>query len=93
MKADHGNNFEDNPRKATYFRSSPMSESTEYPFIFPRKVEANIQKIIKNTGLTRHEVIQGLVMAFFDESDSPGENITAFTLMVKEALRVLNSGG
>ena len=88
-----GTIFEDNFRKAAYFRSSLMSESTEYQFVFPRKVEANIQKIIKNTGLTRHEVIKGLVMAFFDESDSPGENITAFTLMVKEALRVLNSGG
>jgi hypothetical protein len=70
-----------------------MSESTESPYVFPPKVEANIQKIIKNTGLTRHEVIQGLVMAFFDKSDSPGENVTAFALMVKTALRELNSGG
>jgi len=70
-----------------------MSESTDFPFVFPPKVEANIQKLVKNTGFTRNQVIQGLVMTCFDKSDSPGENVTAFALMVKRALRELNSSG
>jgi hypothetical protein len=68
-----------------------MSEYTE--FSFPPKVEAKIQLIIKNTGYTRKEVIKALVLAFFDKRDSPKENISAFVLMVKRALRELESGG
>jgi transcriptional regulator NrdR family protein len=56
-------------------------------------VEDKIQKIVKNTGYTRNEVIQGLVLAFFDKRDVPKENISAFVLMVKRALRELESGG
>ena len=89
----HGENFEDNLGKAVYFRLSNMSKSTDFPFVFHPKVEANIQKLAKNMGYTRNEVIQGLVMAFFDKSDSPGENVTGFVLLVRKALRELNSGG
>jgi hypothetical protein len=68
-----------------------MSESIE--FSFPPKVEAKIQMLVKNTGYTRAEVIKGLVLAFFDKRDLPKENISAFVLMVKRALRELESGG
>ena len=75
------------------FSCALMSNSPEFSFIFPPKVEAKIQKIVKNTGDTRMEVIQGLVTAFFDKSDMPSENISAFVLVVKRALRELESGG
>jgi hypothetical protein len=84
-------NFEDSLWKEDYFCSIDMSESTE--FSFPPKVEVKIQLIIKNTGLTRTEVIKGLVLAFFDKRDSPKENVSAFVLLVKRALRELESGG
>jgi hypothetical protein len=70
-----------------------MSEPTDFSVVFPPKVEAKIQKLVKNTGFTRDEVIQGLVMAFFEKTDQPGENVSDFVLMVKRALRELNSGG
>jgi len=71
-----------------------MSESADFSaVVFPPKVEAKIQKLVKNTGFTRDQVIQGLVMAFFDKVDQPGENVTAFVLMVKRALRELDAGG
>ncbi len=90
----HGENSKDNLRKGVYFYSSRMSESTDFSaVVFPPKVEAKIQKLIKNTGLTRNEVIQGLVMAFFDKIDQPSENVPAFVLMVKTALRELGAGG
>jgi hypothetical protein len=66
---------------------------SEFEVDFPPKVEAKIQKIVKNTGKTRDEVIKGLVMAFFDKVDHPGQNVPAFVLMVKRVLRELNSGG
>lgn len=90
----HGEKFEDNLEKVAYFYSSPMSESSDFSaVVFPKKVEAKIQKLVKNTGLTRNEVVQGLVMAFFDKIDQPSENVPAFVLMVKTALRELGSGG
>jgi hypothetical protein len=90
----HGGNFEDKLGKGVYFCSSRMSESTDFSsVVFPPKVETKIQKLVKNTGLTRNEVIQGLVMAFFDKIDQPSENVPAFVLLVKTALRELGSGG
>jgi hypothetical protein len=90
----HGENFNDNLGKGVYFCSSPMSESSDFSaVVFPKKVEDKIQKLIKNTGLTRNEVVQGLVMAFFDKIDQPSENVPAFVLLVKTALRELGSGG
>ena len=86
-------NFEDSLKRRSYFCSLDMSDSTDFSFIFPPKVEDKIQKIVKNTGYTRNEVIQGLVMAFFDKRDVPKENISAFVLMVRRALRELESGG
>ena len=80
--------------KVSIFYSSRLSESTDFSaVVFPPKVETKIQKLIKNTGLTRNEVVQGLVMAFFDKIDQPSENVPAFVLLVKTALRELGSGG
>ena len=70
-----------------------MNEPTEFPVVFPPKVEAKIQFLVKNTGFTRDEVIQGLVMAFFDKADQPSENVHAFVLLVKRALLESGSGG
>lgn len=71
-----------------------MSEPSNFSaVVFPKKIEAKIQKLVTNTGYTRDEVIQGLVMAFFDKIDQPSENISGFVLMVKRALRELDSGG
>jgi hypothetical protein len=71
-----------------------MSESTDFSaVVFPKKVEAKIQKLVKNTGLTRNEVVEGLVRKFFNKIDQPWENAPAFALMVKRALRELGSGG
>ena len=71
-----------------------MSESTDFSaVVFPKKVEAKIQKLVKDTGLTRNEVIEWLVKKFFNKVDQPSENIPAFALKVKRALRELGSGG
>ena len=71
-----------------------MSESSDFStVIFPKQVEAKIQKLIKNTGLTRNEVIQRFVVAFLDKINQPSENVPAFVLLVKRAMRELGSGG
>ena len=71
-----------------------MSEPKDFSaVVFPPTLEAKIQKMVENTSGTRDEVIQGLMVKFFDKVDLPSENIPAFALLVKRAMRELNSGG
>jgi hypothetical protein len=85
--------IEDNLEKKVYFLLVTYERGLRFSVCFPAQGGSRYSKIVTSTGYTRNEVIKGLVMSVFDKSDSPGENVPAFALLVKRALRELSSGG
>ena len=70
-----------------------MSEKAEHPIVFSDEIESQIQKISEHTGLTRDEVVQSLIASFFDLVDQSSDDVPAFALIVRRALRESEAAG
>jgi hypothetical protein len=70
-----------------------MSEFDDVPADLPPELEARIQKIMNETGLTRDEVITRQVKAFFREVDNPSPNAPALALKIRRAEKESGAGG
>ena len=70
-----------------------MSEFDDVPADLPSELEARIQKIMVETGLTRDGVITRQVEAFFREVDNPSPNAPTVALENQEAEKESEAGG
>jgi hypothetical protein len=70
-----------------------MSELVDVPADLPPELEVRIQKVMDETGLTRDEVIQGLLKIFFEEVDHPSQNSPELALRIRKAIKEAGAGG